>query len=49
MAQLYGREVLGKAQSILSDDSHPMFNEFDLLPSGIRYRIIISKTTRFKH
>ncbi len=45
MAQLYHRQVLGKAQSMLLGDSHPMYHEFHLLPSGIRY----SKTNRFRH
>ncbi len=43
------RQVLGKAQSILLDDSHPMYHEFVLLPSGIHNRTPISKTYRFKH
>lgn len=34
MAQLDQRQVLGKAQSILLDDSHPMHHEFHLLPYG---------------
>ncbi len=49
MAQLYHRQVLGKAQSILLDDSHPMYHKFNLLPSGIHYRTPISKTNRFRH
>ncbi len=49
MAQLYHRQVLGKAQSILLDDFHPMYQEFNLLPSGIRYRTPISQTNRFRH
>ncbi len=49
MAQLYHRQVLGKAQSMLLGDSHPMYHEFHLLPSGIRYRTTISKTNRFRH
>lgn len=32
MAQLDQRQVLGKAQSVLLDDSHPMLHEFHLLP-----------------
>ncbi len=30
-AQLYHRQVLGKAQSMLLGDSHPMYHEFQLL------------------
>ncbi len=49
MAQLYHIHVLGKAQSILFDDSHPMYHKFNLLPSGTRYITPISKTYRFRH
>ncbi len=49
MAQLYHRQVLGKAQSMLLGDSHPMYHEFHLLASGIRYRTTISKTNRFRN
>lgn len=37
MAQLYHRQALGKAENILLDDSHPLYSEFHLLPSGSRY------------
>lgn len=49
MAQLSHRQVLGKAENILLDDSHPLYSEFHLLPSGSQYRTPLSKTNRFKN
>jgi len=49
MAKLYQRQALGKAQNILSEVSHPLYYEFELLPSGSRYRMPLSKTNRFKN
>ncbi len=49
VSQLYNIQVLGKAQSILLDDSHLMYHKFHLLPSGIQFRTPISETNRFRH
>lgn len=39
LSSLYEEQVLRKAKCILSQPLHPLFPEFDLLPSGRRFRV----------
>ncbi len=39
LQQIYQTRCLGKAMKIISDNKHPLHNEFELLPSGRRFRI----------
>jgi len=48
LSELYNRHVLKKAESIMSDSSHPLYVEFKLLPSGSRFSQPPAKTNRFK-
>ena len=43
---LYEKQVLRKANKIINDNTHILYNEYVLLPSSRRFRIIISKTNR---
>ena len=45
---LYEKQVLRKANKIINDSAHILYNEYFLLPSSRRFRSIISKTNR-KH
>ena len=45
----YQRNLLRKAKTIVDSNCHPLFKEFEELPSGRRYRQIASRTNRFKH
>ena len=45
---LYKVRTLKKARSILADPSHPLFNDFVLLPSGCRYSLPKCRTNRLK-
>ncbi|KAL8594429.1 hypothetical protein ACOMHN_018137 [Nucella lapillus] len=45
--EIYHKRLLGKARSIINDDSHPASQLFEVLPSGRRYRAIRVKTNRF--
>ena len=49
LATLYRQRVLSKSKKITKDPSHPANNLFQLLPSGRRYRNIMTKTERFKN
>lgn len=40
LSELFSRQVRRKAQSILLNAAHPLFNEFCYLPSGSRLRFI---------
>jgi hypothetical protein len=46
---IYTSRCLNRAITITKDSSHPGFELFELLPSGRRYRCIITKTNRFKN
>uniref|UniRef100_A0A8C7TMH3 non-specific serine/threonine protein kinase n=1 Tax=Oncorhynchus mykiss TaxID=8022 RepID=A0A8C7TMH3_ONCMY len=48
-SDLYNREGLRKEESILSDCSHPLQHEFQVLPSGSQFRSPTVKTNRSKH
>ena len=48
LGQIFDRQVLSKALSIRSDAAHPLFNEYDLLPSGLRLRAAGATTNRHK-
>lgn len=48
LSDLYDRQVVRKAHAILDCAYHPLQREFELLPSGRRYRVPIQRTKRFK-
>ncbi len=41
--------VLQKAKIIVADCTHPLFHEFKMLPSGIRYSMPKLKSNRYRH
>ena len=43
---LYEKQILRKANKIINDSNHILYNEYVLLPSSRRFRTIISKTNR---
>ena len=43
---LYEKQVLYKANKIINDNTHILYNEYVLLPSPRRFRTITSKTNR---
>ena len=43
LSNIYHDFIKRKAHKILADDSHPMYNVFELLPSGVRYRSRVCK------
>ena len=43
---LYEKQVHCKANKIINDSTHILYNEYVLLPSSRRFRTIISKTNR---
>ena len=45
---IFEKTVLGLANRVLSDSSHILFSEYELLPSGRRYRVCSCKSNRFK-
>ncbi len=44
LQDMYNKRVYKKAKSILSDSSHPLHQQFELLPSGSLYRLPPIKT-----
>ena len=48
LAKLYDKFVLSKTRSILADKAHPLFSQYELLPSARRYRAVSCKTNRRK-
>lgn len=48
LVDFYNRQVLRKATSVLLCSDHPLFNDFQLLPSGRRYKMTAVKTKRHK-
>lgn len=48
VASLYAKQLQRMALSILNDDSHPLRNEFQLLPSARRYKVPRCRTKRHK-
>ena len=49
LSVLYNRQVVKKANSILSDHSHPLHQHFQLLPSGTRFSFPLVRTNRYKY
>ncbi len=49
LSVLYNSQVVKRANSILSDHSHPLHHHFQLLPSGTRFSLPSVKTNRYKH
>ena len=47
LESLYTRQLQRLASSISNDDSHPLASEFQLMPSGRRFRVPRSKTRRY--
>ena len=45
---IYKRQVLNKALSIRSDAAHPLYVEYNLLPSGVRLRAPCASKNRYK-
>ena len=43
---LYEKQILRKANKIINDSTHILYNEYVLQPSSRRFRTIISKTNR---
>ena len=46
---IYEEKVVRQAQRILDDPTHILFNEYDLLPSGRRYRASRYRGNRYGH
>ncbi len=44
----YEHSVLKEVTKILSDPSHSLYSEYELLPSGRRYRLPMCRYIRFK-
>ncbi len=47
--KLYQKQMLRWVESILSDSSHPFQAEFQMLPSGSRFKLPKLRTNRYKH
>lgn len=45
---LYDELIRSKAVKIINDPSHPMYSEFELLPSGKRYRLPMTRKSLYK-
>ena len=43
LKELYVKSMNRKAKCVVKDESHPLFHEFQLLPSKRRYRVPLSK------
>lgn len=48
LQDMYNKRVHRKAKSILSDSSHPLYQQFEHLPSGSLFRLPPVKTNRYK-
>ncbi len=46
---IYEQSILRHARKILSDQSHILHSEYELLPSGRRFRVPRSGLNRYKH
>ncbi len=49
LGELYQKQMLRRVESILSDSSHPLQAEFQMLPSGSRFKLPKLRTNRYKH
>lgn len=47
--ELYDQAVGRQTRSLLSDQTHPLYPEYQLLQSGRRYRVPLCKHNRYKH
>ncbi len=48
LSSLYNELIRSKAEKIISDSSHPLYSEFELLPSGKRYRLPMARKNLYK-
>ncbi len=48
-SELYQKQMLRSVESIMSDSSHPLQAEFQMLPSGSRFKLPKLRTNRYKH
>ena len=48
LSQLYERRVVRKARVIVDDNSHVLAKNYELLPSGRRFRVPKSNTMRIR-
>ncbi len=49
LGELYQKQMLRRVESILSDSSHPLQAEFQMLPSGSRFKLPKLRTNIYKH
>ncbi len=49
LEKLYQKQMLRRVKSILSNSSHPLQAEFQMLPSGSRFKLPKLRTNRYKH
>ncbi len=49
LGEFYQKQMLRRVESILSDSSHPLPAEFQMLPSGSRFKLPKLRTNRYKH
>ncbi len=49
LEELYQKQMLRRVESILSDSSHHLQAEFQMLPSGSRFKLPKFRTNRYKH
>ena len=48
LAEITDRAVLREARSVSADPSHPLYDEFELLPSARRFRAMKCVKNRFR-
>lgn len=48
MDSLYNRQLFRISHNILSEESHPLYDEFHLLPSGRRFQVPSCRTKRYR-
>ena len=48
LSGIYEERITNKAEKIISDPSHPLHSEFELLPSGRRFRVPTANRNIFK-
>ena len=49
LSELTQRALSKKARAVVSDPAHPLYSNFELLPSERRYRTIKWKTNRYRY
>ena len=45
----FSLQVLKKARAIRTDEAHPLYCEYELLPSGLRFRAPLARKNRYKN